>query len=32
LAGNIVRAASNWPAALVDPGKRPNASESTEKR
>jgi YHS domain-containing protein len=32
ISGNIVRASNNWPAALIDPGKRPKTSATTESR
>ena len=30
--GNIIRASSNWPAALVDPGKRPKSPAASDER
>ena len=32
LSGNIVRASNNWPAALIDPGKRPKSSAASANR
>ncbi|HUS55357.1 MAG TPA: YHS domain-containing (seleno)protein [Thermohalobaculum sp.] len=32
LSSNIVRASNNWPGALIDPGKRPKTSGTTESR
>ena len=30
--GNIIRASSNWPGALIDPGKRPKSPAASEDR